>query len=237
MKTKNKRSIIIYFLSAINSLYPLLCLLSYFFGYSVYLPFSVVYALWLAVIFMYSNYFIKKNEETEFSKSARICAAFLPLITAVNLAVYVFRYESLSIALIMGVCLVFAAIIAEKIIRYNKGRVFSVVTSGFLCLVSVVFSLLIVFSSYFVKETCEKFLLSPNRTYYAEVIDIDQGALGGETVVCVHRSRGLNLFFLSFNKLPQKVYVGEWGEFETMQIEWKNEKTLIIDGKEYSINI
>ena len=237
MKTKNKRSVIIYFLSAINSLYPLLCLLSYFFGYSVYLPFSVVYALWLAVIFMYSNYFIKKNEETEFSESARICAAFLPLITAVNLAVYVFRYESLSIALIIGVCLVFAAIIAEKIIRYNKGRVFSAVTSGFLCLVSVVFSLLIVFSSYFVKETCEKFLLSPNRTYYAEVIDIDQGALGGETVVCVHRSRGLNLFFLSFNKLPQKVYVGEWGEFETMQIEWKNEKTLIIDGKEYSINI
>ncbi len=237
MKTKNKRSVIIYFLAAINSLYPLLCLLSYFFGYLVYLSFSVVYALWLAVIFMYSNYFIKKNEETEFSESARICASFLPLITAVNFGVYVFKYKSVPIALVMSICLVFAAIIAEKVLDGNKGKVLSVVSSGFICLIVLVFSFFAVSSSYFSTESLENHIVSPDRTYYAEVINVDQGTFGGDTVVYVHRSRGLNLFFLSFNKLPQKVYVGEWGEFETMQIEWKNEKTLIIDGKEYSINI
>lgn len=234
---KNKRSVIVYFLAVINGLYPLLCLISYFFGYSVYLSFSVVYTLWLAVIFIYSNYFIKINEEAEFSKSARICAAFLPLITAVNLGVYVFEYGSLPIALIMGVCLIFAAVIAEKVLESNKSKVLSVVSSGFICLVAVVLSFFAVSSSYLFTKRVEKFILSPDRTYYAEVINVDQGALGGDTVVYVHRSRGTNLFFLSFNKIPQKVYIGEWGEYKTMQIEWKNENCLVIDSKEYDIEL
>ena len=237
MKTKNKRSVIIYFLAAINSLYPLLCLLSYFFGYLVYLSFSVVYALWLAVIFMYSNYFIKKNEETEFSESARICAAFLPLITAVNLGVYVYKYKSVPIALVMGICLIFAAVIAEKVLEGNKAKVLSVVSSGFICLIVFVFSLLVVSISYFSAERLENFIVSPDRTYYAGVVNVDQGALGGDTVVYVHRSRGINLFLLSFNKIPQTVYIGEWGEYKTMQIEWKNENCLLINSEEYNIVI
>lgn len=234
---KNKQSAIVYFLAVINGLYPLLCLISYLFGYSVYLSFSVVYTLWLAVIFIYSNYFIKKNEEAEFSKSARICAAFLPLITAVNLGVYVFKYGSLPIALIMGVCLIFAAVIAEKVIKGNMGKVLSVVSSGFICLIAVVLSFFAVSSSYLFTKRVEKFILSPDRTYYAEVINVDQGALGGDTVVYVHRSRGVNLFFLSFNKIPQMVYIGEWGEYKTMQIEWKNENCLLINSEEYNIEI
>lgn len=234
---KNKRSIIVYFLAVINGFYPLLCLISYFFGYSVYLSFSVVYTLWLAVIFIYSNYFIERNEEAEFSKSARICAAFLPLITAVNLGVYVFKYGSLPIALIMGVCLIFAAVIAEKVIKGNMGKVLSVVSSGFICLIAVVLSFFAVSSSYLFTKRVEKFILSPDRTYYAEVINVDQGALGGDTVVYVHRSRGVNLFLLSFNKTPQEVYIGEWGEYKTMQIEWKNENCLVIDSKEYDIEL
>lgn len=234
---KNKRSVIVYFLAVMNGFYPLLCLISYFFGYSVYLSFSVVYTLWLAVIFMYSNHFIKRNEEAEFSKSARICAAFLPLITAVNLGVYVFKHGSLPIALIMGVCLIFAAVIAEKVLESNKSKVLSVVSSGFICLIAVVLSFFAVSSSYLFTKRVEKFILSPDRTYYAEVVNIDQGALGGDTVVYVHRSRVTNLFFLSFNKIPQKVYIGEWGEYKTMLIEWKNENCLVIDSKEYDIEL
>lgn len=234
---KNKQSIIVCFLTVINGFYPLLCLISYLFGYSVYTAFSHIYSLWLAVIFLYANHFIRKSEEEQVLKFERICAAFLPLITAVNFTVYVFKYESLSIALIMGVCLVFAAVIAEKILNSTKAKMFSVVTSGFLCFVSIIFSLLIVFSSCFSEKTLESHILSPNRTYYADVINVDQGALGGNTVVYVHRSRGVNLFLVSFLKNPQEIYVGEWGESETMQIEWKNENTLIIDGKEYVITI
>lgn len=234
---KNKRNVIVYALVVLNGFYPVLCLISYLFGYSVYLGFSLVYSLWLVVIFMYANHFIKKNEEVQISKSAIICAAFLPLITAVNLAVYVFRDKSPAIALVMGICLVFAAVIAEKVLKSNKGKVLSVISSGFICLVALVFSLFVVSSSYLFTRSLEKHIVSPDRTYYAEVVNVDQGALGGDTVVYVHRSRGINLFFLSFNRIPQKVYSGEWGEYKTMQIEWKNESCLVIDSKEYNIEI
>lgn len=237
MNMKNKQSVIVYFLSAVNGLYPLLCLISYFFGYSVYLSFSVVYTLWLAVIFMYANHFIKKNEEAEFSKAARICAAFLPLITAINLAVYVFRYKSLPTALAMGVCLILAAVIAEKVLESNMGKVLSVVSSSIICLIVFILSFFAVSSSHLFMKKVEKHIVSPGRTYYAEVVNVDQGALGGETVVYVHRSRGINLFFLSFNKIPQTLYVGEWGEYKTMQIEWENENCLVIDSEEYNIVI
>ncbi len=234
---KNKQSIIVFVLVALNGFFPLLCLISYLLGYSVYLSMPVVYSLWLAVIFMYSNYFIKKNEEVEASKTTVVFAAVLPVVTAVNLAVFVFKSESLPIALIMGVCLIFAAVITEKVMEGNKAKVFSVISSAFICLLAVIFSFVIISSSYFLVKSVEKHVASPDRTYYAEVVNVDQGALGGDTVVYVHRSRGTNLFFISFNEIPQKVYVGEWGEYKTMQIEWKNEKILIIDGKEYNIDV
>jgi hypothetical protein len=186
---------------------------------------------------MYANHFIKKNEEAEFSKAARICTAFLPLITAINLAVYVFRYKSLPIALAMGVCLILAAVIAEKVLESNMGKVLSVVSSSIICLIVFVLSFFAVSSSHLFMKKVEKHIVSPGRTYYAEVVNVDQGALGGETVVYVHRSRGINLFFLSFNKIPQTLYVGEWGEYKTMQIEWENENCLVIDSEEYNIAI
>ena len=78
---------------------------------------------------------------------------------------------------------------------------------------------------------------SPNKTYYAEVVDVDQGALGGETVVYVYKSKNTDLFFLCITKTPQRVYTGDWGEYKTMQTEWKNDNCLLIDSNEYTVDI
>ncbi len=80
-------------------------------------------------------------------------------------------------------------------------------------------------------------IYSPNETYYAEIVDSDQGALGGDTVVYAHKNSRLNLLVLTISKTPQRVYLGEWKEYETMKIEWKNEQCLLIDSKEYLIEI
>ena len=83
----------------------------------------------------------------------------MPLITAVNFGVYVFKYKSVPIALVMGICLIFAAVIAEKVLEGNKAKVFSVVSSGFICLIVFVFSFLVVFTSYFSAERLENFIV------------------------------------------------------------------------------
>ena len=71
--------------------------------------------------------------------------------------------------------------------------------------------------------------------YYAEVIDSDQGALGGDTLVNVYKKGELNIFIFKIKKKPQRVYLGEWGEYKNMQIYWKNENCLIINSTEYKI--
>jgi hypothetical protein len=82
-----------------------------------------------------------------------------------------------------------------------------------------------------------KSVTSPQNVYVAEVIDSDQGALGGDTFVTVQNlSKTINLFVVKFSKAPVSIYSGEWGEFKNMQIQWEDEHRLTINGKEYYID-
>ena len=79
-------------------------------------------------------------------------------------------------------------------------------------------------------------VMSPNRSYTAVVIDSDQGALGGNTLVDIeHNASEINVWFGRFIKIT-RVYTGEWGEFDTMSMEWKNDSTLLINGKSYEVD-
>lgn len=81
-----------------------------------------------------------------------------------------------------------------------------------------------------------KSAVSPQKTYTAEVINNDQGALGGNTLVSVREEKKIDLLICEFSKVPICVYMGEWGEFDQMKISWKDEETLLINQKEYKIN-
>lgn len=75
---------------------------------------------------------------------------------------------------------------------------------------------------------------SPQGTYLAEVIDSDQGALGGDTLVQVtNRKKVVPLPIGEYSKAAVRVYTGEWGEWETMWIRWEDDNTLLIDGERY----
>lgn len=97
----------------------------------------------------------------------------------------------------------------------------------------------------FGKISVVKEVLSPNQNYVAEVVDDDQGALGGNTYVTVKRSGQQKEIPVLVGKLVsgtlgvngETVYEGEWGEYETMDIQWKNNYTLLIDGKEYTVDL
>ena len=77
-------------------------------------------------------------------------------------------------------------------------------------------------------KTIMQTLPSPNGTFEARVIDVDQGALGGNTVVEVKKVGSI--------AKPKLVYTGQWGEYETMEIYWKNDSCLVINGEEYSLD-
>ncbi len=79
-------------------------------------------------------------------------------------------------------------------------------------------------------------VLSPSGEYRAEVTDVDQGALGGDTVVSVSRSGSLHLYFFEIADRRERIWMGPWGAAQTLNIEWTDERKLTVNGKAYEIN-
>jgi hypothetical protein len=88
----------------------------------------------------------------------------------------------------------------------------------------------------FGQNTVVQAVESPNGKYCALVIDSNQGALGGDTLVDVYENSGFNAILFEIKKKPQRVYFGDWGEFEDIQIYWKDNNCLVINSVEYDID-
>ncbi len=85
------------------------------------------------------------------------------------------------------------------------------------------------------QNTVVKTVSSPSGKYYAQVIDSDQGALGGDTHVDVYQECGINALLFRIEKNPRRVYFGDWGEYENMKIYWKDDNCLVINSVEYEM--
>lgn len=92
---------------------------------------------------------------------------------------------------------------------------------GFAVMIALLFS-------NFGQKTVVQTLPSPEGGYEVRVIDDDQGALGGTTIVEVEK----NGWFTR----PERIYTGRWGEWKSMEIYWKSEHCLVINGKEYRVD-
>jgi hypothetical protein len=119
-----------------------------------------------------------------------------------------------------------------------KETVFSVIIAllALILVPMICFSVfMVVFFGSIGEDTVIQTLPSPDGNRYAEVIDCDQGALGGDTLVDVYQDCGINAILFKIEKKPQRVYFGDWGEFENMQIHWKDDNCLVINSVEYEI--
>lgn len=77
---------------------------------------------------------------------------------------------------------------------------------------------------------------SPGGSYTAIVEDVDQGALGGDTLVLVRdNDRTVDIGMGSFVRI-HAVYWGEWGEWQDMALSWQGEDMLVINGIAYSVS-
>lgn len=78
-------------------------------------------------------------------------------------------------------------------------------------------------------------LPSPEGRYEAQLIDVDEGALGGSTIVDVRAPDAVIDIGVASAEPVKRIYRTGWGAFETMQISWKDEYTLLIDGQAYDV--
>ena len=114
-------------------------------------------------------------------------------------------------------------------------KIVALVLSGFMILPLGFISLLVLLFGNFGENTVVQTINSPCGDYYAQVIDSDQGALGGNTFVEVYTKNSIDMFFFQIEKNPQRVYSGDYGEYKSMQIYWKDDGCLVINDVSYQI--
>ena len=209
-------------------LFPVLLLLGECFGFYVRVrswgTHSVIFTL------IYTLLCLRVLREDSKSKVGSILSCLLFPASALHAAVWTVGFARFWLAALLSlVWVVFSAIIMIKNVRSLGAKIAVYLPSALILLPTMLFMLFLPFALGY--RMAVRTITSPERNYRAEVIDVNEGALGGATIVEVYdlRKQFDGVIFL-FQKEPQVVYYGDWGEFETMKLEWESEQVLLING-------
>ena len=213
-------------------LYPLGVALSSAMGYTFELFNDTAYACMIAVVAVFTVVLSVKNEKASYSKVLTVVAP-ISLITSVF---FLLDVMSPWIVIIMAICVGCCIYLSWISVRPKMLKVISLLITALLISPVGFFGFIALVFGGIGKNTVIQSVPSPNGTYYAELIDSDQGALGGDTLVDVHHSKRINALLFQIEKKPQRVYHGEWGEFEDMEIFWKDDNCLVINSVEHTVN-
>lgn len=227
------RSAIRYILFSLVALLPVGVIICDLFGYAFdladYNIFAILTALAaIAAAILSASAFGKSSTST-------VCAVLLSLsapLSFINTVFYLSKCNSAIVAACMLICMVLCIIIASICGRPFALKIVALILSFFMFLPTLICSLFLMFP--FSENTVVKELPSPDSTYYVQVISSDQGALGGDTLVCVYEE-GLDLFIISITKKPEIIYRGDFSESRYMDIYWKNDNCIVINSVEHEI--
>jgi hypothetical protein len=220
-----------FFLFLCYSILPLFCIIGWICGYSFILNSYPIYSIALAIISILAASFLFMFNVALNKINYVLSALLLPMSFVNGICCHSHSNTKLTVIFTLIGCCCAIAIYS----KFASPRALKIV-SGILSALLFLFLLLVLIVGILKSTIVVKSVPSPQNKYLAEVIDDDQGALGGNTLVDVKdNSQTIDLLVGKFSKQPTCVYTGKWGEFTNMQISWKSEHVLIIDGKEYHI--
>lgn len=176
-------------------------------------------------------FFIQKPQA---EKAEQIVAAFcVPSVAATCLSLAWHGINLLcgciGILLFLG-----SAVLAYSLCRKHRAlTAFALVGLGILFLICFAIT---AFVGNFSSSTVVRAEYSPDNRYIAEVIENNQGALGGATLVTVRENKELRLPTLAIQKKASCLYTGRYGEFEDMLLSWKSNDMLRIQDRVYTVS-
>lgn len=218
---------------------PLGALIACAFGYSFivfsYSFFAVVIAAEAATALILSFF----CEAEQIKRVYTAFVAFLPILIIVNCGVSFLKCSPNEFAVIeiaMMLAFLFAVILSLKIGRPATLNAVILAVSLVAVIPFVIINLLIFVFAGFGQSTVVEMIPSPDDERWVEVVDNDQGALGGATVVRVCEDKGIDAVVFKVQKNPKRIYVGEWREYLELDIRWKDDDCVIINSKEYVVD-
>ena len=189
---------------------------------------NIVAALSICVVVLDCIY-----KSTPTNKAVSILIATITPLSIINTFMYFLESNHVAIYISGLVCFVCCCIITIKHAKPIAIKIIALVLSVLLAMPTAMLGLVALFP--IGQTTVVKTVESPSGRYYAEVADVDQGALGADTVVWVYENWEINLLLFKIGKARQLVYSGEWREYETMKLHWKDDSCIVINSVEYKI--
>lgn len=215
----------------IQALYPVCYFCAKLFGWTLVLNNPFVYPAVEAILSIAMT-ITAVRRKAEFAKREKVLASIALPVGLLNGLMLILAEGSIAAALIgMACCFV----------MYSKGRrpkglrVLTGILSAVLTLAVVVLLPAALIFGDFGASTVLKSIPSPNGRYTAQIVDVDQGALGGNTTVRVRRSSGLFRAIESICGFEKTAYIGDWGIGDALNPEWMDGDSLKIDGEIYDL--
>ena len=234
--SKSPPAVLALFLLILGSVY----LFINFFGYT-FVPFNrLVLDGCIAAVTVFLTLLGLKRRKRK-TKSATVFALILPIIAIFFVLTKIVTSDINEIESYLYVVCFYVVLICSMIIFFACGSgeiiklLLGIVYSVLLIPVFLILFIMIPFMN-LGSNTVIKSEMSPNSIYLAEIINSDQGALGGDTIVNVTRQNcDINLLIGRLKKDPKRVYTGRWHEFFTMTLRWETDEILYVNETKYII--
>lgn len=231
---KKVLSVLVWILLVLLAFVPLGVGVTAIFGYSFvlanYWAFAIAEIAVAAVLVLLSLI----SKETVDDKISQVLFALITPCALINTAFYVKQCGTTWLVLSLLLCIGcgYLTIRHGKPLSVRAGAL--VLTAALVLPVCLICVLLNAIGNAQVQHVV-KSVDSPNGVYYAQIINSDQGDMGGDTIVKIYSHKGLDAGFFKISKKPLVIYIGEEDEYKTMELEWINDERLLIDAKEYFI--
>lgn len=225
--------IFIWLLFLLTAIYPGGKTLCVKLGYSLTFKCIPAFTLVLAVLSVFLV--ILGNKQKINSKLLQVVIAAVTPLSLINALFCLVASGKLMTLLCLGV---YVGTVCVLTVMHVTPLALKISTLSISFLLALPLGLVLLFVSLFGnfgKNTVIQTLESPSSEYYAQVIDSDQGALGGDTYVEVYEKCLVDNFLIRIQKEPRRVYSGEWGEYAHMEIYWICDDCLVINSAEYMI--
>lgn len=218
-------------LLTLAAFFPAATALTAVFGYRITLRFIPAFAITLAVLSVGTLILHLLNKQ----KKLLALTAVLALVNIVNTVLLIFTSNTplvILCSLLSAVCCCLLPVVnGKRLAAKITASVLSALLLAPVCYAGFIF---IIFGN-IGQNTVVQAAVSPDGKHIAEVINSDQGALGGDTLVKIREANPFDAWFFIIEEKPQRIYMGQWGEAENMKIEWKNNNCLLINSQEYAI--
>ncbi len=232
---KKASFILLCLLFGLTILYPLGVVTTALFGYRFVLINPAAFAVALAMLSACVVFLERLFEGVSENKMSRVLLTIISPFSFINAVFYIFERPQIWV---IASVLISAGCCCYLTIKYGRPlplKTVALILSALMILPIAFLSFTALVFGDFGQNTVVQTVASPSGKYSAQVIESSQGALGGDTFVDVYDNSAINAILFKIEKNPQRVYCGDWGEFENMQIHWKDDGCLIINSVEYQI--